>query len=292
MTGSIVGPDPTHGPPAHARPPALERRGAARSNVEATALVSRHQAPAYGTARSVGVLDVSATGISLVLDGAALAPGEQFVVQVTGGGLPPFDSGGHPAPTGGRGRCDGPKFFCTVRSVRVRRDGRVRIGADFCDPDDAASADHVAAVRSTVGGSVRLGDASASPADRRPGRLSALAAPPPARARNAHRAERVALRELAPMYLCHADGGESPVEHIEVLDYSASGAALSRRAALATGDQLVLRVPREGEAPLTRLCAVTRVCRVDGRCVIGVRFIPFGRRRGRRLLARIVDWII
>ena len=262
--------------------PPSERRRAPRQRAYAVVPITRYGC--VGTdVREVELYDLSTRGLGVLVRDSMIAPGEQFVVHAR------------------RAACDKPigpgngnavDLLCTARRVRVRSDGRIGVGAEFAAPGESTGVEHVAAVRSTVGGSVRLADAPLRMPDPRrlwgvPTGRRELSGDAPQRA-----AERVAVRGLGWMCRCNADGTESTPERVEVLDLSAGGACVGVREGLAVGDQFVLRVPREDELPLTRLCTVTRVNDEAHPRRVGARFIPFSRRIGRGWLTRFVDWFI
>jgi hypothetical protein len=254
--------------------PGAERRGASRTPAGGSVWYSR-----YGTihpdTRPVAARDLSASGIGLVLREAVVAPGEKIVVHV---------------PRGGGATLD---LLCTVRASRVLRDGRMRVGAEFSEARAQGAADHAAAVCSAVGGSIRVGDADAR-RDARPEALWGSAASRrdlDAGARE-RREERVPLRGRGRMYVCLPDGTDAPEEGVYVADLSPGGVGIGRSEPLDVGEQFVIRVPRVDEAPVTRLCVVTRAEPAGDRFVIGARFIPSGRRRGRGWVARLFDWVV
>ena len=256
-------------PPAEpAEPARAERRREPRRSLGASVKVTRYGSPDR-TPRYVGLHDLSPTGVGLVLRDSVVAPGERLVV--------------HPR----RGPAEVLSVLCTVRSVRVSRDGQFRVGAEFTSLGEAAAAAGVTAVRSSVGGAIRSGEGAPRTAGPRAtaGRRD-LGAGLDARAH-----ERLRLSGRGTMYVCREDGGADPVEPVHVADLSDCGVGILRGAALAVGDQFVVRVPRVDEPPLTRLCAVTRVAAAGDGYRIGARFIPFSSRRGSRWLARLWNWV-
>jgi len=78
---------------------------------------------------------------------------------------------------------------------------------------------------------------------------------------------------------------------VQLRDYSESGVAVLRNEPLKVGEQFVVRIPREGDPPLTRLCRVVNVAVAADRHRIGAEFIPFPGPRGRSLFARLREWI-
>jgi hypothetical protein len=263
-----------------------ERRRTHRVPTDAPVSATRYG----GIATPLGGLrfrDVSGRGVGLVMADALLAPGEQFVVHAPGARR----GGDRHRPRADRGA--GVHILCTARNVRVRADGRIGVGAEFTAPCEPSAADHLISMRSTVGGSVRLGDgrpARADPSSPCGGAAAGrgeLSGQPFARG-----AERVPLRAIGSMCVCSDGGGDGPVERVEVLNLSAGGVGIMRRVELPVGLQFVLRVPRVDEEPVTRLCVVTRVGDMGGLFMVGAKFIPFSRRRGRSLLARVLDWVV
>jgi hypothetical protein len=175
--------------------------------------------------------------------------------------------------------------------MRVLRDGRFRAGAEFSAANEPAATDHVASVRSTVGGSIRVGDAAPKRADCRSLWGHTVTRRDLDDTDRERRDERVPMGGRAMMYVCRPDGTAAPEEGVYVGDLSAGGVGIARCQPLEVAEQFMIRVPRVDERPVTRLCAVARVQARDDRFVIGARFIPFGERRGRGWLARLCDWV-
>jgi hypothetical protein len=209
------------------------------------------------------LLDFSKVGAGLLLDAVA-APGERLVVYLPCGADPEAEGDG---AEGGAGQQEGVlAVLCTVRDCRVRADGRFRVGTEFLDPAEA-EAEGPAVVLSAEG----LADGAAN-------------LDPEAMAR---RSERREADGRAAMYL-YRRGRQAPLEHVPVADYSEHGVAIFRGEPLAVGAEFVIRLPREGAAPITRLCRVVNAAPSDGRYRIGAEFIPF---RGHGLLSRLRDLI-
>jgi hypothetical protein len=259
-----------------------ERRKVPRQRASAAIPVTRYGCVGADV-RAVELYDLSTRGLGVVVRDSMIAPGEQFVVharRVAG------------AERAGSGEGKPVDLLCTARRVRVRSDGRVLVGAEFSAPGESTGVDHVAAVRATVGGSVRLADGPVPPADRRrlwgqPTGRRELSGEAPQRAD-----ERARVHAVGWMCHCNADGTESSPRRVEVLDLSAGGACVAVGERLAVGDQFILRVPREDDVPLTRLCTATRVGEEADRHRVGARFVPFSRRVGRSWVARVIDWLI
>jgi len=252
--------------------PGPERRGERRRRLESELAVTRYGA-IHRSARPLQLFDLSPRGVGLVLRDFAVAPGEQIVVHV-------------PRATGAT-----LDVLCTVRSVRVLRDGRFRAGAEFSTADEPTATDHVASVRSTVGGSIRVGDAAPKRVDCRALWGNTANRRDLDAAGRERRDERVPLGGRAMMYVCHPDGTAAPEEGVYVGDLSAGGVGIGRGNPLEVGEQFMIRVPRVDERPVSRLCAVTRAQASGDRFTIGARFIPFTNRRGRGWLARVCDWV-
>jgi hypothetical protein len=250
-----------------------DRRADSRRRLDAMAAYS-----AYGsihrTELPVTLDDLSTRGVGLVLRDSVVAPGEQIVLHAS------------------RGEAETLDVLCTVRSAKVLRDGRFRVGAEFSAAAEPAATDHAHAVVSAVGGSIRVGDSPSY----RPRRAQALWGSTASRrdfnakARE-RRDERVILQGRGVMCVYRSDGTSMPEERVLVWDLSAGGVGISRPEPLVVGEQFVIRVPRVDEKPVTRLCAVTRAVAAGDRFTIGARFIPFGSRRGRGWLARVFDWV-
>jgi hypothetical protein len=269
-----------HAEGARATPSALGAAGEAswrrrepRRRLDAAVAFTRYGAIGPAT-REAGLRDLSPAGLGLVMRDALIAPGELFVVH------PPRAEGQYL------------DLLCTARAVRVGRDGAFHVGAEFCSGDEPGVVDHVALVRSTVCGSIRVGEAPQARADRRAlwgftaGRNELQSAAVQ------RREERSALQARAQLFAWGRDGRCGDAEPVEVVDLSPGGIGLWRTAAMRPGDQFLVEVPRVDERPVRQFCAVARVVATGDRHRVGARFIPFGQRHGRGWLARVFDWVV
>jgi hypothetical protein len=194
------------------------------------------------------LLDVSAVGVCILCDRVA-GPGEHLLIH-----LPCTPESGIARAAGAAAPQPVQTMVlpCAVRSCRVRANGMFRVGAEFADP---------------------AGDGGGAGA----GAADAL-----------RRGERLPPAGRATMYLYHRDGRHAPLERVAVRDYSEHGVAILRGEPLEVGTELVIRLPREEDKPITRLCRVVNVAPSDGRYRIGGEFIRF---TGRSWLRRLWDWI-
>jgi hypothetical protein len=178
-------------------------------------------------------------------------------------------------------------LLCTARSSRLKTHGKFRTGAEFTDPAEV-EADQTSFGQSADGLTQRAtGDA----AWMRTGAQPAAGVSNRARGVQARRTDRHESGGVATMHLYGADGRHGEPETVHVRDYSETGVAILRAQPLKAGQEFVVRVPREGEPPITRLCRVVNVAVAAGRYRIGAEFIPFPGPRGRGLMARLVEWI-
>jgi len=261
--------------PGAARPAdqADERRREPRLCLEAAVAFTRYGSLAPAT-RTAGLRDLSPGGVGLLLRDELVAPGELFVVH---------------APRGEEERLD---LLCAARAVRVGRDGAFLVGAEFCSPDEPDVVDRVALVKATVCGSIRTGDAPPARIDRRAlwGFTAGRAELEPDALRR--RDARSALWARGQMTPWRADGTCGPIEPVDVVDLSRDGIGLRRTWPMGVGEQFMIRVPRVDEPPVMQFCEVARVAVGAESCLIGGRFIPFGRRHGLGWFGRLFDWVV
>jgi hypothetical protein len=249
-----------------------ERRRDSRLRLEAAVPLTRYGSLAPAT-RAASIRDLSPTGVGLVLRDEMVAPGELFVVH---------------APRGVEDRLD---LLCAARAVRVGRDGSFLVGAEFRSPDAPDVVDHVALVRSSVCGSIRVGDQLPARADRR-ALWGFTAGRRELEASAADRVqERLPHRGRGRLSVWRADGSCGEPEAVEVVDLSPQGVGVRRAEPMRPGEQFLIRVPCVDEPPVTRFCEVARAAPAGGAWLIGARFIPYGRRHGRGWLARLFDWV-
>jgi len=250
------------------------KRRSFRRRIDAAVQFRRHGAMNRAP-QTCTLVDLSRDGVCVLMD-AVVAPGEKFVLYL---------------PRGGGEAANALPLLCTARSSRLKTHGKFRTGAEFTDPAEA-EADQTSFGQSADGLTARqAGDAAWM-------RTAAQSAAQPApgitnrtRGAQARRTERHEAAGLASMYLYRSDGRHGEPETVQVRDYSETGVAVLRAQPLKAGEEFVVRVPREGEPPITRLCRVVNVAVAAGRYRIGAEFIPFPGPRGRGLMARIVEWI-
>jgi hypothetical protein len=212
--------------------------------------------------------DLSRDGVGLFTD-AVVAPGERFVLH-----LPRVEDDGEVGVLA---------LLCTARSSRLKASGRFRTGAEFTDPAEveaeqsalAVAADGLSARGAADAPWMRTGDAP-------PQRVAAT---------RTRRSTRRDASSLAVFHVYRDDGNHGEPETVQLRDYSESGVAVLRNEPLKVGEQFVVRIPREGDPPLTRLCRVVNVAVAADRHRIGAEFIPFPGPRGRGLFARLREWI-
>ena len=222
------------------------------------------------------LLDTSRDGVCVLMD-TVVAPGDQFVLYLPRVGE---DGTTHPEPLA---------VLCTARSSRLKAGGKFRTGAEFTDAGGEEAAQPSLAVRAD-GLSVRAkAPAARSGAGdawlRMAGRLDA---DPDA---NARRSDRKEADGRATIYMYRDDGQHGPVEQVALRDYSETGVGIVRSEPMAVGEQFVVRVPRLGETPITRLCRVVNVALAGERHRIGAVFIPFPGPNGRTFMSRLTSWI-
>lgn len=226
------------------------------------------QGPLGARPQTCTLIDFSRDGVCVLMD-AVVAPGDRFVIYLPRAS----DAAGPPAGA------EPLAVLCTVRSSRLKSGGKFRTGAEFTEAQEgdektlAASADGL--TRRATGGAV-------SP------HTAARFTDPDA---NARRGDRHESFGRATMYVYKDDGNHGPIEHVDLRDYSEAGVGILGGRPLAVGEQFVVRVPRPGDKPITRLCRVVNVAVAGGRHRIGAEFIPFPGPKGRTLLSRLVNWI-
>ena len=259
--------------------PDADRRRAARQELGVAVRYSRYGA-ADAAVRAVRLRDISACGVGLLMPDATVAPGELLVVH-----LPRWGADGI------RAQCL--DVLCTVRSVRVGRDGRMRVGAEFTSADQPGRARLTAAAAGAVGESVRTAEAPQPPPDAALWGSTAERHELQRGVGSAPRSRpRVPLRGTALLCACAGDGTQGPPEPVRLVDYSPGGVGFLRASPPATGDQFIVSVPLPGGAAVTRLCEVANVAPAEGGVSrVGARFVPFSARHGRGWLARVCDWI-
>ena len=226
------------------------------------------------------LLDTSRDGVCVLMD-TVVAPGDQFVLYLPRVGE---DGTTHPQPLA---------VLCTARSSRLKVGGKFRTGAEFTDagseeaqPSLAVRADGLAVRAKAPAG--ESGTARSGAGDawlRMAGRLDA---DPDA---NARRSDRREADGRATIYMYRDDGQHGPVEQVALRDYSETGVGIVRSEPMAVGEQFVVRVPRLGETPITRLCRVVNVALAGERHRIGAVFIPFPGPNGRTFMSRLTSWI-
>lgn len=223
------------------------------------------------------LLDLSRDGVCVLFD-AVVAPGDRFVIylpraadEVTASRAAASDT-----PL----EAETLSVLCTVRSSRLKTGGKFRTGAEFTE---AQRGDDERLLRAADGVTRRTG--ADSVLDR-----TALSHGPETDA-NSRRNDRQEAFGRTTMYVYRDDGNHGPMEHVHVRDYSEAGVGILSGRAMAIGEQFVVRVPRQGDKPITRLCRVTNVAVSAGRHRIGAEFIPFPGPRGRTLLSRLASWI-
>ena len=254
------------GPGAQGVEPEQCQRRSFRRRLNAPAHYFRHGA-ADPRPVDCTLVDLSRDGVC-VMTGAVVAPGERFVLHLPRAG----EDGGEPSVIA---------LLCTARSSRLKSDGRFRTGAEFTDPTQAGDGSATLA-RSTDGLTARAGgDAVWARTGRRPA----------AHDMATRRSDRHEAADVASMYLYRDDGNHGPPEDVQLRDYSESGVAVLRHQPLKVGEQFVVRVPRGGERPITRLCRVMNVAVAGGRYRIGAEFIPFPGPSGRGFFSRLKEWI-
>jgi hypothetical protein len=266
------------------------QRRSFRRRIDAAVQFRRHGA-LNRAPQTCTLVDLSRDGVCVLMD-AVVAPGEKFVLYLPRAGAAAGVSDG-PGAAGCRAG-DGSNdvsnilpLLCAARSSRLKTHGKFRTGAEFTDPADA-EAEH-AAFGQSAGGLTPRESAGAS-------WMRAGAEPVPgisngARGAQSRRTDRHESGGMATMHRYGADGRHGEPETVHVRDYSEAGVAILRAQPLKAGDEFVVRVPREGEPPITRLCRVVNVAVAAGRYRIGAEFIPFPGPRGRGLVARLVEWI-
>ena len=242
------------------------RRGAGRAAVQ-HAVRFEPQDVVGAAPRRATLLDVSATGLCLLCD-AVCAPGERLVVHL------PYRAAGSMA----RDEQDVSTVVCAVRTCRVRSDGLFRVGVELIDalwelgtrPTLARSAN---GITGWIGSFLW-------------GRRSARAT------RAVRRSERRGADGRATICVIgDHDRDSGPAETVGVVDLSDVGIAILRRTPLAVADQFVARVPREGAAPVTRLCRVTGVSSIARQYRIGAEFVPAPAGFGSGWLGKLLDWV-
>jgi hypothetical protein len=256
------------GEDAPAEPPASEnKRRSFRRRLNTSVEYYRHGA-VYAKPQTCTLVDLSRDGVGVFTD-AVVAPGERFVLH-----LPRADDDGEVGVLA---------LLCTARSSRLKSNGRFRTGAEFTDPAEV-EAEQAGLAVAADGLSARVSAGSAG----------TRVAEAPAQRIAATRTRRSSRREAAGYATFHVyrdDGNHGEHETVQLRDYSESGVAVLRNEPLKVGDQFVVRIPREGEAPLTRLCRVVNVVVAADRHRIGAEFIPFPGPRGRGFMARLREWI-
>jgi len=219
------------------------------------------------------LVDVSRDGVCVLMD-TVVAPGDQFVLYLPRGA----DEGA------GAGTNDSKPLpiLCTVRSSRLKQNGKFRTGAEFADAQEG-EAEKQLLVASADGLSRRTSAASvwARTTDRTDGQPGAAV----------RRSDRQSSFVRAMMYVYKDDGKHGPMEQVELRDYSETGVGILRARPMAVGEQFVVRVPRQDEPPITRLCKVVNVALAGGRHRIGAQFIPFPGPNGRTFMSKLTNWI-
>ena len=197
--------------------------------------------------RTVTLRDISAVG-ACITSNQQLAAGDKFVLYV------PWADGEH-VP-----------LVCQVKTVRIKSDGRFRIGAEFVEAGDA-----VLRQRSKVRDSGWLVSEAEA------GLWSRVSRKPGATQRNVNprRHPRRAASCAATIYTYGEGGKRGPLEDVRARDFSDGGVSILRGEPLEPGQMFVIHLPLPGKEAITRLCRVAHVSLADNLYHIGAEFIPF-----------------
>ncbi len=216
--------------------------------------------------RTVTLRDLSAVG-ACIISNQQFGAGDKFVVYL------PWGSGEH-VP-----------LMCQVKTVRIKSDGRFRIGAEFIEAGDA-----VLRQRGKVRDSGSLvGQVDAGLWDRvprQPGETQRNTSP--------RRHPRRAAACAATIYTYGDHGERGPLENVQARDFSDGGVSILRGEPLEQGEKFVIVLPLPGKEAVTRLCRVVHVTLSDNLYHVGAEYIPFPNRppeSNTGLGKRIQKWL-
>ena len=235
-------------------------------------------------AKWVNLIDLSPTGAS-VLSRSQFAPGEHFVLALPG------DGEEHLAAV------------CTVQYSRVKLDGTFRIGAQFCDPAEAAEAKVKGALNALKEMGLYVVDpmhAAAHAASQvaaqakaaAPQGAPAAAPQPRTAAQSQRRSERRMAEGRAVIHTYDEMGEPGPIEEVPALDFSETGVCVFRREPLKVGEQFMARVPVLNAQPIISLCRVVTCapCEGENRFRIGAEFVQPSGFAGR-VFKKLFGWL-
>ena len=204
-----------------------------------------------GRLRTVALQDLSAVG-ACVVSTQQLGAGDRFVLYLPWGG-------GEFVP-----------IVCAVKTLRIRTDGKWRIGAEYVE-----SGDVLLRQRGRVSTANALGQDPAELFFRIPTDPKKPGAESPAR-----KHERREAPGQATIYTYDDDGSgrherRGPIERVDARDVSDGGVSILRGEPLELGRRFVINLSAPGAESLTRLCRVVHVTLAHDRYRIGAQFVPF-----------------
>ena len=215
--------------------------------------------------RTVNLRDLSAVG-ACIISNQQLGAGDRFVLYL------PWGAGEH-VPV-----------ICQVKTVRIKSDGRFRVGAEFVEAGDAVLRQR---------GKVRASGSLVGTADEGLwGRVTQ--APGTGRDVNPRRHPRRAASCSATIYTYGEGDKRGPLETVQARDFSDGGVSILRGEPLEPGQRFVINLPLPGKDAVTRLCRVAHVTLSDNLYHIGAEYVPFPNRppeSNAGLGKRIQSWL-
>jgi hypothetical protein len=204
-----------------------------------------------GRLRTVALQDLSAVG-ACVVSTQQLGAGDRFILYL------PWGQG------------EFVPVVCAVRTVRIRTDGKWRIGAEYVESGDA-----LLRQRGRVSTANALGQDPTELFFRIPTDPKKPGAESPARK---HARREAPGQATIYTYDDNGLGGDErrgPIEKVDARDVSDGGVSILRGEPFELGQRFVINLSAPGAESLTRLCKVVHVTLAHDRYRIGAQFVPF-----------------